>query len=283
MFDLEAAIAAWRQAAPAHSRTDHAILAEFEDHLREEFAARCAACAAPEEAWRLAAARLGDPADIDREFAKIARLAAIDRAALGGIVVLTAVCLVAVGAFAYKATVLQPRRELQGSALLGVHVASISLGYLLGLAAAIVASYSVLRGLSSSKSTTALSGVATRLVRTAAIAAGVLTVLGFVLGGVLSWREWGRPIMNDPREWAALVVLVAMAFAARRPDAGRDPRTVLAVAIAGGGAIFAAWFGLAAHTAGYPALLSVIGFGGAATCLALAAAATLAPRATTVQ
>ena len=68
MFDLEEAIAAWRESASASVDPDK--LEELESHLRDDIAAREESGLPVEEAFVLAHHRLGDLGMLEREFAK---------------------------------------------------------------------------------------------------------------------------------------------------------------------------------------------------------------------
>lgn len=87
MFDLEATIDEWRRQMRATRRGEGAVLAELEDHLREEFATLIRAGHSAPEAWQLATAKLGKPADLGQEFAKINCLEHVDRVAIGGLLI----------------------------------------------------------------------------------------------------------------------------------------------------------------------------------------------------
>src|SRR5687767_8051614 len=99
MFDLEATLDQWRRAT---WRGEAAALAELEDHLREEFAALTRAGHSAPEAWQLATAKLGEPADLGQEFAKINGLEHVDRVAIGALVVAAAITLVTLGALVVR-------------------------------------------------------------------------------------------------------------------------------------------------------------------------------------
>jgi len=267
MFDLEAAINVWRRQAASQGTGDRTALAELEDHLREEVATLARSGCAPEEAWRLAAAKLGDTTEIGREFAKIDPLPTLDRWALRVLVAATALI---VGGLAVA--MLGEARKPQATPVLTVHIATITLGYVLGLLAAIVAGYRTLRGLVTRSAVPALTGAAVRLVQVASLIAATCTVVGFVLGAVWANSHWGRPFSADPREIGALLVAASFIAAAITSFKGAlSPRIPLTIAITGGGLVLAAWFGAIAHLHSYPVLSAVIGFGGFALSLALAA------------
>ena len=267
MFDLEAAISQWRRQVESKWIGDQSALAELEDHLREEIAALAQSGHADEEAWKEATSKLGDPVAIGHEFSKIDRLPGLDRFAF--VLILGAGVL----ALACSAMMLLKRGpRLVADPMLMIHVVTITLGYTVGLLAATIAGYGVIRGFLAGAPVPVLKSVTLRIVRIASLITSIFTVLGFTLGAVWANREWGRPFSADPREIAA--ILVAISFAAATIVVWRSAvfaRVSLAIAISGGGIILAAWFGVMAQASGYPALLTTIGFGALIGSIALAA------------
>lgn len=71
MRELDKGIAEWRKRMAAGGVKRSAVLDELESHLREEIRARMAAGASEDDAFKLAAVRMGDPASVRREFGKI--------------------------------------------------------------------------------------------------------------------------------------------------------------------------------------------------------------------
>ena len=267
MFDLEVAISRWRRQVESKWMGDKSALAELEDHLREEIAALAQSGHADEEAWREATSRLGDPVAIGHEFSKIDRLPRLDRFAF--VLILGAGVL----ALAYSAVMLLKRGpRLVADPVLTTHVVTITLGYTVGLLAAMIAGYGAIRGFLAGAPVPVLKSVTLRIVRIASLITSIFTVLGFTLGAVWANREWGRPFSADPREIGA--ILVAISFAAATVTVWRSAmfaRVSLAIAISGGGIILAAWFGVMAQASGYPVLVTMIGFGGLIGSIALAA------------
>jgi hypothetical protein len=266
MFELEAALSSWRRQIETAWRRDPAALAELEDHLREQFTALMRAGHAEEEAWQLATARFGNPADVARELAKVHRLSRLDRAVL---FIIIAAPLAVVGALGWALR--GANSPLADQPLLASHVATITLGYLSGLLAAGVAAYAIVRSSLRPNSTTALRDATLKVVRPTSIAACVLSLAGFVLGTVWAKDAWGRALTGLPKEIGAIFVIAIFAVLAivawRRAWA---PRTQLAIAALGGGAVLAAWFGAAGISTGGSGLFPAIGFGGLAACLGLA-------------
>jgi hypothetical protein len=266
MFELEAALHEWRRRMETAWRRDVAMLDELEDHLREEFSALCREGHARHDAWQLATEKLGDPRIVARELAKVHRLSRADRAVLGMMIVTAGSVVPALGwalASGHFNAALRP--------LLATHVVTITLGYVAGLLAACAAAYAIVRSVVRPASTAALQSASLNVVRFASIAAGVLSLVGFVLGAAWAQGEWGRAFNADPKEIGGLFVIVAFATLAivsvRRPA---SMRVQLALAACGGGIVLAAWFGAASLTGGASALLQVLGFGGLALSLVLA-------------
>jgi hypothetical protein len=269
MFELDAALSQWRQRMETVWRHDAPTLAELEDHLREELAALTRAGHTEQDAWRLATAKFGDPRTVARELAKVYRLSTADRAVLGLMIAAAAFVL---GLLGWALT----RGDFSAAArpLLATHIVTITLGYVAGLLAAGAAAYAIVRTLMRPASTAGLQTATLKVVRSASIVASVLSLLGFVLGAAWAHGAWGRPFSGLPKEIGALFVIAvfgALAFLAwRRPSSAR---TLLAIATCGGGIVLAAWFGAASMTADGAALFQVLGFGGLALSLALAALA----------
>src|SRR3954470_22649591 len=71
MFDLEAHVLKWRQELARALGERRETLDELENHLREEYQRLLLAGRTAEEAWADAVARLGAPAALADEFAKL--------------------------------------------------------------------------------------------------------------------------------------------------------------------------------------------------------------------
>jgi hypothetical protein len=252
MFDLEATIRDWRTRTKAAGAAD-STLDELEDHLREEFKSRTHAGASNEGAWSAAVAALGDPSALHREFAKIESLPMLDRAALTVLLAMSAIT----GATSVM-LMMNNGERLRVDPLLSIHVATITFGYLAGIFAAIIAAYGTLRSYFSRVRTPALTTVTLRIIRVASIAAASFTLVGFALGAVWAYGEWGTAFRSDVREIGAMIVIAT--FCAAALTAGRQSklaRTSLAFALLAGAAVVAAWFGAAAHAANYPPALTI--------------------------
>ena len=273
MFDLEAAVSAWRREFEAACPPRPTEVAELEDHLREDFAALVRAGRTPEDAWSLAQSRLGAPNLIAREFARSARLSTVDRGVFVLILGAPALALLVV------ALVVSSRApQAVAGRVLAWHIVTITTGYVTGLAAAALAAYVALKSFCAGGSTPRLSEVALRVVRIASLTAAAFTIVGFGLGAAWLNAAEGRPFDGDPRELGAIAVavcfLATLALSCRR---AASPAVILALAIAGGGIVLAAWFAALPHDAGGGPLFQAIGFGGLAASLVLAAIALKLP------
>jgi hypothetical protein len=271
MFDLEAAISAWKREATGRAGVDAGLLLELEDHLREETASLVADGRSEEAAWGEATARLGNAQQIAREWAKAVTLGPWDRAAfaaMGGIATLAVVG--AVGAIAYEA-----REPLQRQPLLAAHVLTITIGYALGLLAAAVAGYATLRRAAAARSARVVTVSARQWIRWTGAAATALAAVGFILGCVWAKSAFGSAFSSDPREWGALAALASLAGAtwvAWR----QTPRAMTAagaIAVVGGGVILMSWFGGVYLTQESPWWFAAVGIGGMLGSLALSGVA----------
>ncbi|MBA3485263.1 MAG: hypothetical protein H0T51_25995 [Pirellulales bacterium] len=270
MFDLEATLDQWRRAT---WRGEAAALAELEDHLRQEFATLTSAGHSAPEAWQLATAKLGEPADLGREFAKINGLEHVDRVAIGGLVVAVAITLITLCALLARHW-----SDVADRPLLTMHVITITLGYVAGLFAAATACYVTVRIWLARRSAANLEFAAVSFVGGASAVAAMSSAIGFVLGAVWAKLEWGRAFTAMPVEIGGIVVIAVFGIVAVAAFKAVSARVVLSMAVAGGGAVLAAWFGAVAMQNDYPAWFTVVGFGGLAVSLAMAAMSLAAPR-----
>jgi hypothetical protein len=267
MFDLESAVKAWRQQLETNRAVDRSSLDELEDHVREDFAALVRTGKSEPDAWSAAVARLGDPAMIRREFAKVEHLPKLDRIAFGGF--LTLAGLTIVGCFTLLVANLQ---KVSAQPLLWIHIITITLGYSAGLFAATFAGYATLRSFFSRSQVPVLAGITLSLVRLASVAAVTLSAIGFVLGALWAKENLGRLFTWDPREFGAIFVVASFVVTVLATLRSAVPtRVALALAITAGAAVVAAWFGTAVHRSNYPPLLTIITVAGLAITLGLAA------------
>jgi hypothetical protein len=268
MFELEAAVSAWRRQIKVHGRTDGATIAELEDHLREEFARLVGEDRSPAAAWSSALERLGEPRALGREFAKVHRLPTLDRCVLG--VLLALAGLNAAGAAMIFLRVLQRHA---GDWTLAIHVAAICLGYGGGVVVALVAGYRTLRRVGRPALNPALTAVSMRIIRAGCVLVGVSCALGVTFGAAWTRERHGTFFGASLRELGGVLVtalFVASALRARR--AAISPRSCCALAVLGGGIVLAAWLGPIAWESGYlvPAMIGGIGLIGSLAVAAVA-------------
>jgi hypothetical protein len=254
MFDRESKIKAWRREVQSFCQGNRCDLDELEDHLREEIATLTRAGRAEQDAWTAALAKLGDPAVLRREFAKIHRLPMLDRIAFGAMLSAAALIVAACG------VILIARGDrILNQPVITVHVVTITLGYLAGLFAAVFASYAALRGSFAEQNNPALSAAALKLIRFSCVAATVFTLVGFTCGAIWSNNALGKPFNLDPREIGALIVVASFLTVSIVTIRNMlSTHFAMAVAIAAGATVILAWFGIAAHNANYPPLLTTM-------------------------
>jgi hypothetical protein len=162
--------------------------------------------------------------------------------------------------------------------LLTAHVITITLGYVAGLLAAAAAGYVTARTWLARRSAANLEFAVVRLIGGTSAVAAILLAIGFVLGAVWAKLEWGRAFTAMPVEIGAIVVIAVFGIVAVAAFKAVSARVVLSTTIVGGGAVLAAWFGAVAMQNNYPALFTVVGFGGLAVSLAMATMSLAAPR-----
>jgi hypothetical protein len=197
----------------------------------------------------------------------------VDRVAIGGLVVAVAITLITLCVL-----VVRHWSDVADRPLLTAHVITITLGYIAGLFAAATACYVTVRTWLARGSAANLEFAAVRLVAGASAMAAVLSAIGFVLGAVWAQLEWGRAFTAMPVEIGGIVVIAVFGIVAVAAFKAVSARVVLSMAVAGGGAVLAAWFGANAMQDDYPALFTIIGFGGLAISLIAAAMSLAAPR-----
>jgi hypothetical protein len=254
MFNLESEIKAWRRQIQSFCHGDRHALDELEDHLREEISTLTREGRSEQDAWTLALAKLGDPATLRREFAKIDRLPMLDRFAF---TVMLGVAVALIVALPIALYVRAPR--FLNQPVLTMHIVTITLGYSAGLFAAAFAGYTALRASVAKHAIPALTGAAMRLVRLTCVLAAVFSIFGFAFGAVWAYGEWGRPFNMDPREIGGLLVAGSFLFASVATLRNSfSPQLSFTIAIAAGATVIIAWFGVAAYFAGFPLLLTAI-------------------------
>jgi hypothetical protein len=236
VFDLERRLQQWRQtlAETLGDRPD--VIEELEAHLREEVGRLVQSGQAPEQAWRTALDRLGDPRQLAEEFGKVPPAPG---RWLPARLVLLALALLGAG---LAGLLLSELRHGAFGPLLAAHVFAITLGYTATLSVGALAGWSVV--------TRALVGRDARRAeafRSAAwklsAAALALAAVGVVLGGWWARDHLGRFWGWDLREvgglgvlaWDALLLAVLLSRRAALP--------ALLLGVAGNMVVSLCWFG----------------------------------------
>jgi hypothetical protein len=238
MSDLERRIAHWRRALATATGGHDEVVQELESHLREEMQRLREAGHSEEEALELAAVRLGSPADLAAEFAKLAppapapwlpvRLAAFAAVAL------------AAGLAGYLAARLQAGRS---TLLLASHTWAVTLGYTATfLAGALTVCYVLARSWHD-----LAPGQVRSLARSASVLAAwaaVLTAGGMVLSGWWAQENLGRAWDWDAREiGAALVLAWDLLLVALWWRGGSNEHAGVMMGLVGNVVVSFAWFG----------------------------------------
>jgi hypothetical protein len=235
MFDLNRAIADWRQDMLASGVGPVEALDELEGHLRDAFEQKVQAGVERQEAFKLAAEQMGRSADLAAEFQKLQpsgwlpmRIAvAFILIALGGTIALL------------WGHVQSGRMEL----LLACHVFSITIGYLSALVFGVLAICYVCqrraRGFSIARM-----GLLSSAARWFTGFSAVLTALGIVLGALWAKEHWGRYWGWDIKDIGGLAVLswLLLLLAIQFCNVGVHATMILGI---GGNIVVAlAWFGV---------------------------------------
>ena len=234
MFNLEQAIANWRQHLAEGAACSPEVLDELESHLHEEIRKLVSQGASEADAFKTAVSRLGEPKSLSGEFRKLSNGWP---AALNGWVLLGAGVLLALTAL------LVARALGKLGPLLVAHILTLTVGDLAALFAGALGSYYVfgLRfNLLSSAEQSALSS-------TAAISnqvAACLVLAGLILGMLWSARNRGYYLSADAREIGtvcAALWLIGFCLLWRFGRIG--VHTTMLLCVAGNFVICLAWFG----------------------------------------
>lgn len=228
MQPLESKIAAWRRAlSPAI--TD-AAGEELESHLRALIDEQIAANKSPDEAFTHAVQRLGNPADVSREFAK-----AKSQTWLPVKLALAAAVLISLSLGIIVLNITETR-----GLLLAAHTFTISVGYLSGLlVGGLGLCFALQRWLG--QTSLAVEASATRGAAHLARLALVMTILGVILGAIWAQGAWGRLWAWDGKETGGAAVIFALAvFVASHKRL--STRAAMIMAIIGNIVISLAWF-----------------------------------------
>ena len=235
MFNLEQAIAEWRQQMIAAGIKSPGTLDELENHLREDFRALSSGGATEAEAFRLAAARVGNPDSVAAEFKK-SYMAPVLPVILGSALWIGVPLALAVVLF---------NKWFGGRPgfLLLTHSFTLTAGY---SASFLTGSFGICHvgfgwfRMASPVRCRALS----RAVYLFSQLAGGFTMAGLLTGMSWSMRDRGNLMTGDPREIGALFVVAwfMALWLVQRSGRVREHVTLL-LSIGGNMIVSLAWFG----------------------------------------
>ena len=237
MFDLNKAIAGWKERFARQRSCSRDELNELESHLREQVDALVAGGESESDAFATAVDQLGEPTLVCDEFAKNGRLSWLDAFALSA----NRVLIVVAGVLSIGLAVLATWR---GNALLGAHVASITFAYLVASLSCLIGVYAIIRSVLGKAADGEFRDRLDRQCRNLLWLTLSMTAVGFLLGACWSHQAWGRYFQWHPQEIGALVVFgIAMSLnifvANRRASTMRLGQVALAMSFV----TLVAWFG----------------------------------------
>ena len=233
MRELEEMIAAWRRSLRGRLRAE--VIEEIEDHLRQRVGELRGAQHDLETAFATALREIGPPEAFAAEFAKIEsniwwpiKLA------------LAMLCVVAVLSPGFLIAHLHDKPL---GLLLGVHVFTITLGYLAIFMIGMFGSGYVFQrclGEFPSAKASRVTSIAVKF----SIGAAVFVAIGIVLGAVWADITWGRVWANDPKELGGACVLAwTIGFIAAARSGAVSAKALMLLAIFGGIVVSAGWLG----------------------------------------
>jgi hypothetical protein len=235
MRELEEIIAEWRCSLPGGMRKD--AIDELEDHLRQKFKELRSAHPDAQTAFAAALREIGPPTEIAAEFAKV-------ETKLWWPIKLGMVVLV-VTAVLLPGFLLGRLRDQPLGLILGVHVFTITLGYLAVFMIGMFGSCYVLQRSLGEFPSAKTNRIARTAAKLGAIAL-VFTVVGIVLAAVWANFAWGRAWSNDPKELGGLCVLGwIIGFIAAERSSAFSARALMLFAIFGNIVVSCAWLGAA--------------------------------------
>lgn len=238
MPDCESFLAQWRQALSAACHLTPETLDELENHLRERIAELMRTGLSETEACERAAAELGSPETMAREFRKLDRAAwlpakIVARLGIAGALILAVLLL--------ARALTQPVVDV----LLSVHAFSVTLGYTSTLLLGVLGACFVLQRARADFSPHRLAPLG-RITLIFATVATVCTAAGVILGGFWAQREWGRFWAWDAKETGGFCAVIWMAgFLLAHTFRWVTPRGLLVASLVGSNVVFLAWFGSA--------------------------------------
>ena len=232
MRELEEMIAEWRRSLPAGMHRD--VIDEIEDHLRQKVA-ELTRRHDLQTAFATAIREIGPPETFAAEFAKIESKLWWPIKLGIGILCVTAVLLPGI--------LIARLHDKPLGLLLGVHIFTITLGYLAVFTIGMFGCCFVLqRSIAEIPAAKAnrIASIATKF----GVVALVLVAVGTALGAVWAQITWGRAWSNDPKELGALCILAAtIGLIAAQRSGAVSVKTVMMLAILGNIAVSFGWLG----------------------------------------
>jgi hypothetical protein len=247
MHELDSKLAAWRHDALRKLR-DRDAVDELEGHLREILAAETSAGHAPSDAWERALVRMGQPGELAREFDKLHGGGWIDAAIFWSLA--TLLVLVVAGLVMPMLSKLNDDRWRD---LLISHVAMITIGYTLTIAAGLVGAHYALRVVLAGRSNRVLAKRLPSAVGWLMLVAAPLTIVGIVLGSIWAAKHLGAAWSWDAKEIGGLIAVAGQAAIILTMVRGWPTYVRMALALAASGISLFAWFS--------PALLQYHSYG----------------------
>jgi hypothetical protein len=233
MRELEEMIADWRRSLRGRLSAD--VIEEIEDHLRQRVGELRGAQHDLQTAFATAVREIGPPEAFTAEFAKIdSKLwwpIKVAIAILGAIALLLPGFLVA------------RLHDKPLGLLLGVHVFTVTLGYLAVFAIGLFGCCFVFQrclGEFPSAKANRIARIATNL----GLIALPFVAVAIVLGAIWSNLTWGRWWSNDPKELGALCIVAwTIGFIATERSGAVSARTLMLLAIIGNIVVIFGWLG----------------------------------------
>lgn len=243
MNQSEAKITAWREKMRRVMPGREEVIAELEEHLREETAQRIAEGASEEEAFARSVAQLGDDVAIAREFERAggawlpaSRPIAVVLTVMTAAVVLV-LCLLGMS---YKGGIM--------NLLLVLHAGIIGTGYLVVLGTGLVGACAIVTQWRRKLSAGERSEIR-RVMFRLNVASAILVPTGIVLGMFYAAETWGRAWSWAPVELGALLVLGTTFVSLVAQSIGAlAERVVSYLAVLGFFAVQYGWWGVKAAT-----------------------------------
>jgi hypothetical protein len=235
MFELEKSIANWREQMLAAGIKTPVPLEELEIHLREEIRALVSTGTPENEAFQLAASRVGTPNRVATEFKK-PHGPANSPEMVGWFGLLAVTLLTAIFSIS---------NWFSGrfSLLLSAHIFCVTVGYVAVLLTGGLGTYFVCRRFFQGRPSPSEESLNRTTLRLNCLSFGLI-LTGFVLGMIWTKQNRGGYLDGDPRESGAFYVLVWLLASCLVQRYGRlSGRTPATLCIIGNIIVCLAWFG----------------------------------------